>query len=155
MIDEIGHIGIFEIECVNTVTGRKTTKIIRNKIPNDALNKLINPLTGVTTNLIIKYLAVGTGAGATSDTQSTLNAEVFRAPPVTAPALTSVGRVETEFLILDSEANVSIKEIGIFVGTGAMITPNSGILLSRVEYVKDKTSNEELSIKRIDILKRG
>lgn len=155
MISNMGHIGIFEISCRNKVTGVTEVKEIRNKIPNDVLNKLINPLTGALTDLTIKYFAVGTGAGVTSDTQSTLNAEVFRTLPVEGPALTTIGKVETGFIILDSEANVNIREVGIFVGTAATLALNSGILLSRVEYTKDKNPNEELSIKRVDIIGRG
>ena len=149
------HIGIFEVQCKNKITGKITIDTIYNKIPNSVLSQLINPLTGVTTNLIIKYLAVGTGGGVTSDTQTTLNAEMFRTVPVSAPTLTNVGRVETGFTILDVEANVHIMELGIFVGVGATASFNTGILLSRVQYDKVKTNSEEISINRIDILKRG
>ena len=111
-------------------------------------------LIGTLTSLEIKYLAVGTD-GSEIANPTTLGTEVFRTPPTVGPTRTLVGQTETEFQLLDSEANVNIRELGIFVGVNATATADTGLLLSRILYTKDKNPNEEIVIKRIDIIKRG
>lgn len=154
MINITGWVGMFYIEVRNVITGETTEEIIHNKITDEALNEMADLLLGFSQGLEIKYLAVGTdGSDISNPTQ--LGTEVFRTPPTAGPTRTLVGQIETEFQLLDSEANVSIRELGIFVGTTASATTNSGLLLSRILYTKDKNPNEEIVIKRIDIIKRG
>ena len=119
------------------------------------LNQLIDSLVGTAPNLEIKYLAVGTSSAALGDAQTQLTTEIFRTPAVTGPTRTATGQVETEFTILDSEAVATIEEIGIFGGSTASITANSGTLISRILWHKVKTSSEEITITRIDKVVRN
>lgn len=155
MIEDNGYTGIFEIICTNKKTGEIKAEVVKNRLTNEALDKFINILGGVAPDMEIKYLAVGTDGAALSDTSTQLVAEVFRTEPSIDPQNVSTGRVETSFDILDSEANVHIMELGIFCGSIATASANTGILLTRILYDKVKTSSEELSIKRIDIVRRS
>lgn len=150
MINAESWHGKFEI-----YIGNELVKTIDNRVMNAALNSLIGNLTATQTNLQIKYLAVGTSNTAVTDTQTQLGAEFFRTAPITAPTITNVGEVTTEFILLDTEAVGAIKELGIFVGSSATSTANSGIMLSRVLWDKTKTNSEEITIKRIDKVVRS
>ena len=146
----LGWQGTFEI----LVNGEKIATI-ENRVMDDALNKIANILTGTAPNLEIKYLAVGTSNAPVTNTQTQLGAEFFRTPPVSAPVLANTGEVATEFILLDTEAVGNIEEIGIFCGSTATSTANSGFLLSRILYKKTKTISEEITIRRNDKVVRA
>lgn len=65
--------------------------------------------------------------------------------------------VVTIWNIVPAEAIFEIKEIGVFCGSSATATPNSGTLLSRVVLPSpfDKTANDTLNIVRRDVIKIG
>lgn len=128
----------------------KHVKTICNRVMDAALNKMANILAGVSPDLQIKYLAVGTSNTSVTNTQTQLGAEIFRTIPVTSPTLTATGEITTEFILLESEAIGNIEEIGIFCGASATSTTNSGTMLSRILWKKTKTNSEEITIKRID-----
>ena len=131
------------------------TEVVKNRLTNLAINAEIDILTGIAPNLEIKYIAIGTGTTPIDNAQTQLANEVFRVIPSSPPTRPANGEITTEFIILETEAQVEIKEIGIFCGTGATATPNSGIMLSRVLWEFDKRSNIELSVTRIDKVVRG
>jgi hypothetical protein len=139
----------------NKDTGKTTEELINNQVMDTVLNQLIESLTGVDPDMEIKYLAVGTSSAALGDNQTQLTTEIFRTPPTTIPTRTATGQVETEFTILDSEAVATIEEIGIFGGSTASMTTDSGTLLSRILWHKVKTSSEEITITRIDKVVRN
>lgn len=128
---------------------------VNNLLMDTVINAEINILRGLAPNLEIKYIAIGTGSTPINSTQTQLANEVFRVAPSNPATNTNIGEITTEFIILETEAQVEIKEIGIFCGTGATATANSGTMLSRVLWNFDKRSNIELSITRVDRLVRG
>ena len=143
-------IGVFEITIYNLDTGKLKKKIVFNRVMDVGLNALADTLVGTTPDLEIKYLAVGTDNTLVTDNDAQLGAEIFRTPPVSGPLRTTVGQIETEFILLDSEAVGSLREVAIFVGATATGTANSGVLLSRILWSYEKTNSEEITIKRID-----
>lgn len=148
--------GVFVFEVTNILNGDVSEYVVHNRIVNNTINTFANCLIGPqSVDLEIKFLAVGTDDSAVSDTSTTLGAEIKRVQPEFDPVLVSTGRVETTFALLKTDAVAHIKEVGIFVGATATITANSGVLHTRVLWDYDKTINEEIIIKRIDIIKRG
>lgn len=157
MIEEIGITGKWHIEVKNTQTNEIIYReVIKNRLMNNTLNELMKVYIGTTTNLQIKYCAVGTSAAAVTDTQTQLVAESFRTAPTTATVSTGTGQVTTIFNILDTEALIIIEEIGIFCGSSATASLNTGTLMSRILWHYDKTvSNVEIQLTRIDSVVRA
>jgi len=155
VINESKHQGFYEITIKDKKTGEIKKEIIKNIITNEAVNALIDCFVDTTPDLKITYLAVGTDNTAVSVTDAILGAEIFRTEPSTDAVRVATGQVNTEFILLDSEAVTSIKEIGIFVGASATVTADTGTLLSRALWTKEKSSSEEIHIKRIDKIVGG
>jgi hypothetical protein len=147
--------GMFEIEIKDKLTGQIKTEVIRNRITNVAINELADVLVGNAPDLEIAYLAVGSSNAPIDDTDTILGSEAFRTQPTAGPTRTATGEITTEFTILDSEAVGQIEEIGIFCGSSASLTEDTGILLTRILWSKTKSSTEELTFKRIDRIRRG
>lgn len=146
--------GTFIIESKDVKTGQIKQEIVKNKVMDSVLNKLIGVLQGTAPDLQIKYLALGTSNTAVTTNDTKLGAEIFRTAVVSQSA-TNTGEITTEFVILDNEAVGTIEEIGIFGGTTATLVADTGTLISRILWHKEKTNSEELSIKRIDKVGRG
>ncbi|KNY24850.1 hypothetical protein [Pseudobacteroides cellulosolvens] len=155
MIDKVGWDGTWYITTKNKITGAITEEKIKNRIMNAALNAFADCLLGITPNYEIKYMAVGTSSAPITDTDTKLGSEIFRVQPVAAPTRTNTGEITTEFQILDSEAVATIEEIGIFCGSTATSSADTGNLLSRILWHKVKSSSEELTFKRVDKIQRG
>ena len=102
----------------------------------------------------IKFLGIGDN-GDPQVTPGQMNNELERVQNTGGPTRTDLGKVETEFVILRNEAVFNIKELGIWVSSAATSTLGTGILLSRILWDKVKTANEQIIVKRIDIIKRG
>ena len=148
--------GKWNIRAVDTDTQEVLhEETIHNMIMNVALDELYKPLYGVTADLELKYLAIGTSATAVAPTQTALDTEVFR---TTYQSLTTSSNQEviSNFIVIDSEAQVLIEEIGIFGGTSASGTTDSGTMISRILFTYDKTpTNIELQFQRTDKVQRG
>lgn len=129
------------------------TEIINNKVMDTALSRLVKALSG-NSDIQIKYLALGTSDTPVTISDTKLGNEIFRTL-VSNQELTGVGELTTDFVILDNEAVGSIREMGIFGGSTATSAANSGILISRILWSKEKTNSEEINIKRIDHIGRG
>lgn len=154
--EESKHIGMFVFEIRNLENGEITEEVVYNRLVNNSLNTFVDSLVGPqTTDLEIKYLAVGTSDAPVNDTDTQLGAEIDRVQTTQAAARVSTGRVETEFILLKTDAIGAIKEIGIFCGSSATAAANSGTMHARILWDKNKTANEEIVIKRIDIISRG
>jgi hypothetical protein len=147
-MSELGWYGDFEI-----ITEDERF-IIKNRITNAGLNLLRNALNGEVTSCEIKYLALGTGSNAINDSDTQLQNEIFRAQFISTTK-PDIGQLEKTILILDNEAVAPIEEIGIFAGVTASSTTNSGIMISRVLYSKNKTNLESIQIVRRDSIQRG
>lgn len=146
--------GTFIIETKNIETGQVKTEVIKNKVMDNVITQLIGTLQGNSTNLQIKYLALGTSNTPVTVTDTTLGTEIFRTPIITQ-SVTNVGELITDFIVLNEEAVANIEEIGIFGGSTATSTANTGTLISRILWTKVKTNSEELNFKRIDRIGRG
>lgn len=158
MISEVGFSGEYEIVIRNSITKEILQRDkIKNRLMNTTLNNLIKAYLGTSSDLQIKYLAVGTSTTAVADTQTQLSTETFRCAPTIATAITGVtGEVKTTFAILDTESKVVIEEIGIFGGAAASASANTGTMISRILWHYDKTvSNIEIQIIRTDKVVRA
>jgi hypothetical protein len=154
MINNIGWQGIWKIRVVDKKTGKAEETLIKNRVMNAALDELLKVLQGTATNMQIKYLALGTNSAALTDSQTQLGAEIFRTLYATQTK-TDTGELTSEFIVLDSEAVGTIEEIGVFGGTTATGTANSGTLISRILWHKVKSNSEEIQFTRVDRIIRG
>lgn len=107
-------------------------------------------------DLQFKYIALGKDDGtilplAPSNTR--LGNEVER-KGFTKVETDGTGRVKRTVNINSSEGNFHIKEIGIYAGATATSALNSGILVARVFYDRDKDELESINIVRTDIVGR-
>lgn len=155
MIDKRGRKGYFDIKVYRNGKLFKHD-IIKNIITDVALNKEIEILLGNAPDMEIQYFAFGTSstAPAVSDTQ--LGSESARFQPTTAFTRTSIGRTEgSVFLTSTDLVGVSIREIGVFCGSSATGSANTGTLLSRILWSFEKTANDEVEVTRTDIVERG
>lgn len=149
VINMFGWAGSFDIIIKNVVTGHIEPIHIRNRITNTALDAIINILDNLDPNLNIRYIAIGTDNTPLSDNDTKLGNEIFRAQ-VDSSNNTAVGTFQTTFSILDSEAVGQWEEIGIFCGDSASAAADSGLMLSRILFSRNKTNLEEINITRID-----
>lgn len=152
--EDRGRSGYFVFRHVNK-NGIMQEETLKNRLMDAAINAEIDILRGISSDLEIKYIAIGTGITPIANDQTQLANEVFRTIPSNPPTQTASGEITTDFVILETEAQVEIKEIGIFCGSTATSSANTGIMLSRVLWNFDKRSNIELSITRVDRLARG
>ena len=130
--------------------GKETVIIsLHNTIHSAGRTMLRNVLSGTVTDGQLKYLALGSSNASISVGDTTLGAETFR-KAITSQSNFSAFELLSSTTILDTEANGQIEEIGIFAGSTASATANTGIMVSRILYSKLKTSSESLQIKRYD-----
>jgi len=154
LINECKWKGYWSIKVIDKTTRKVIEeKIIKNKIMNTALDELLKVLQGGETDLEIKYMALGTSNTPVTPNELILGSEIFRTPPI-AQVKTGIGELTTTFSVLDNEAVAQIEEIGIFGGSSAGITMNTGKLISRILWSRNKTSNEEIQFTRIDRMVR-
>ncbi len=156
MIDLNKWLGKFFIKIVDTDTQEVKEEIeIKNTIMSGALDQLFKPLYGATPDIEVRYIALGTSTATVLTTQTQLGSEIFRVAYATRTTA-SDWKNTTNFVVLDNEANVIIREIGVFGGSTASATTNSGTMISRILWTYDKTaSNIELQIQRTDQLQRA
>ena len=128
-------------------------EVINNKVMDIALSGIVKALSG-DSNIQIKYLALGTSSIPVTNTDTKLGNEIFRTP-ISNQEVSAIGELTTDFVVLDSEAVGNIRKMGIFGGSTATNTKNSGVLISRILWSRDKTNSEEINIKRIDRIGRG
>lgn len=122
----------------------------KNLITDAGKNLVRDALKGSTTDLKIKYVALGSGTTAPAGSQTTLATEQFR-KAITLQTAGTTGVVTTTGFIAASEAtSFTIGELGWFAGTTATASANTGIMVARVLYSRAKTSLESLEIDRTD-----
>jgi hypothetical protein len=127
---------------------------IKNRIMDTVLEQLVACYKGNAADVEIKYLALGTDSTAVTDSDTTLGAEIFRTP-ISTQTDVDTGEILTEFIVLDTEAVAQIEEIGIFGGATANASADTGTLISRILWSKNKTNSEEITFRRTDIIERG
>ena len=137
------------------ITKKDGSKEVK-EFPNMITNLYLEWLAYITTlnsgyDLGFRYLALGKDGGEIlplNGTNSKLGQEVFRKQFTTVER---TGTTVTRTVIINSdEANHHIKEIGIFAGSQATATADSGIMVSRVLFDYDKDELESIKITRID-----
>lgn len=145
--EKVGYAGTF------TVIDKNGETVIHNRIMDTVLDQLSKVLQGDTPDLEIEYLAIGTGSTAVTDADTTLDTEIFRTA-YTTRTVGATGVINHLFVIQDSEAIAQWKEIGIFGGSTATSSADTGTLISRVLFSKDKLAGEEIQIQRSDSIRR-
>lgn len=136
-----------------TIVIRKGGKIVRviekdNQLTNKYRDSILNQLRGnAFDSLDIKYLAVGTGTTPASATDTQLATETFRSVPTSKSV--ENGYVQTIWVLPTYLAIQRLREIGVFAGN-ATATPNSGVMLSRINIDIDKTEDMEVTFIRKD-----
>lgn len=110
----------------------------------ELIAKMLVDTSGFDTGLT--YCAVGTGTTAVDTAQTTLITETSRKAITLKDRATSTIYLFTSFL--STEANVYIKEIGIFGHSTASGTANSGVMFSRalLSYDNSGGSPRDISI---------
>lgn len=150
-------LGQWEIEIRENGKIKELVPIDHNLITDAGLNMFRDALKGDVTDCEIKYVALGSDATAPANNQTTLVAEEFRkivtsqnVDPVTA------GKLYTELYVADTEANTfKTEEIGWFAGAAASDTVDTGIMIARILYSRQKAATESWTIRRNDQLSRG
>ena len=150
MINEnFGIMGGYDI-----IINKKYYETVKNRIMDTVLSQIIGIYKGDSPNLEIFYLALGTGNTAITDTDTTLDTEIFRTP-VTVQTDVDTGEILTTYTVLDTEAIGNLEEIGIFGGTSATVSADTGTLISRILWTKIKSNSEEIEFRRTDKVVRA
>lgn len=123
-----------------------------NLIMSVGKNMFRDALKGAVSDLEIKRLAWGSDNTAPAVGQTTLVVE-FGRKAITQQEDGATGVLVTTTYIAPYEANGSrIEELGWFAGVDATDTINTGIMISRVLYSRQKTNLESLQIERTDTI---
>lgn len=117
-----------------------------------ALNAIRNLMYGDATTLEINYMAFGDDNTAVTGVETQLVNEVIRVA-ILSNSKPADYILQTIFDLLDSDGAVTIREVGFFADGTA--TVNSGTLVSRILYSRDKTSLETIQFTRRDTIGRG
>lgn len=153
---DTGWKGIFRLEIK-----RKDEPIEIVEFPNLITDAWLNTIRDATISatpmdLQIKYIALGKDDGTILPLASSnikLGNEVER-KPFAKVETDGTGRVKRTAIITSAEGNFHIKEIGIYAGATATTALNSGNLVARVFYDRDKDELESINIVRTDIVGR-
>ena len=155
MNDNTGWQGHFDVFIKSKDGDWEHDRTIKNTITDGGLNLLRDALYLNTTDAMIRYIAVGTSSATTLTTATQLNNEIFRKPIYSKSALSQTGSVQTVAILFETEAVAQIEEIGVFAGSTASATTNSGVMISRILYSRNKTNIESVQIQRTDTLGRA
>jgi len=132
------------------------TNIKPNLIMDDGINMLRDLISGAITDGEIKYIALGDSDTTPAINQHTLGNEKFKKLITSQTNQTGIGILLTTVFISDSEANdFKTEEIAWFAGISASETIDSGIMVARVLYSRQKNNLESWTINRTDTFKRG
>ncbi len=142
--------GIFEVTLTDRRTGLDRV-VVPNLIVDGGLGLTLDLWAGTETKGW-GYIAIGTDGTAPAPGQTRLFEEVTRK----AVALEKgSGELRATVFFDDTEANVHIREIGLFGGSTATSAPDTGILVARAVVDINKTNQHSLTITRRDLLSRG
>lgn len=142
--------GIFKIFEVDRWTRRqKQIDEIQNILTNDCLDREIKIFSGYSPDVQIKYLGVGDDNTAVTAADTVLGNERTRVY-FTSQTKTGTGELTTDFYLSDSIANYEIEELGIFAGTAATSTADTGRMVSHVLWNYTKSSSVEILVRRVD-----
>ena len=122
-----------------------------NLITTVGLGMIIDLLNGSISDGEIKYMAVGTDNTAPALANVALGTEVFRKIPTTQVEDGVTSLVTTVYLA-PTEAVAAIEELGWFAGVGAGAGADSGVMVARVLYSRNKTNIESIKVTRTDTI---
>lgn len=148
----IGYSGHVQITTFQNGTIVRTAHI-QNMITNDWLNNIAQGMVA-NADTEIKYIALGAGSTEPDETDTVLESEQFR-KIATRKDRIETGTVQSTFSISSYEANFLIEEVGFFGGEDATEQVNSGILVARILFEKEKTELESIQFVRTDTISRG
>ena len=127
--------------------GRLT--VIENTITDTGRNLLAAALWDGGAVPEITYLAVGDDNTVPAVSDTALGNELFRKVVTSSKAGVSVGEAVNTIYLAPFDANFQIEELGFYAGA-ATATPDSGTLVARVLYNKDKDNLEAIQVERTD-----
>lgn len=123
-----------------------------NMITTAGRNLLRDALIVGNLDILIRYVALGAGTRPPSPDDTKLEDERFR-KQITKRLATADGEGKTIVYLAPFEAtDFEINEIGWFAGADATEKKDSGILVARVLYKKQKSNLESLHIERTDTI---
>lgn len=127
---KIGLSGEFTFKIFDKDGNFKKKIIYKNKILKAARTKIADRLTNPTpdSDLLINYIAVGTGTNIVADTDTQLQTELVRKQVTSRTHSDDVASISTTFAA--GEATGTLKEAAVIIEGTA--TADSGIFLSRV-----------------------
>jgi len=129
----------------------KDVQEFHNLITTVGLGMLIDMLDGTVADGEIKYVAIGSNNTAPALTDTTLGTETFRKIMTTQTQPTATSLLSTCYIV-PSEAVAANEELGWFAGAAAGAGANTGIMVSRVLYSRNKTALESLQVERTDTI---
>lgn len=150
-------LGQWEIEIRENRKIKEVAPLQHNLITDAGLNMFRDALKGDVADCEIKYVALGNGAAAPANADTTLVAEQFR-KEVTSAVVDPVtaGKLYTELYVSDTEGiSFKCEEIGWFAGAGAAADIDTGIMIARILYSRQKANTESWTIRRTDTVSRG
>jgi len=125
-----------------------------NLITTVGLGMMIDFLDGGIANGEITYMAVGSDNTAPALGDTILGAETFRKIMTTQTQPTVTSLLSTVY-ISPGEAVGAIEELGWFAGAGAGAGADTGIMISRILYSRNKTALESIQVERTDTIAEG
>lgn len=153
MTEKLKHKGRYVLEIINLTTGQKQRVALDNMLMSyvtEQYQKLLRGTADDTNVLKIKYFAFGDNDTPANAGQTALGNERFR-KQITAQQ-TVIGGVITTCALRSDEANFNIKEIGVFCGTSATASANTGGMMSRVIVDINKNDNLQINVLRTDYI---
>lgn len=125
-----------------------------NLITDAGLNYIRDLLDGaISGDTAIRYIALGDSSTLPAASDTKLGNEIFR-KQITQQTTPGTGQLQTICYIAPYECAQQIEEIGWFAGPGATSAKDSGVLVARVLYSRNKTNLESLQITRTDTFGR-
>ena len=158
MKEKLKVIGKIRIIVLDARTGKvKEITEKENVLTNLLFNLYRDALAGDLTHkddLKIWGLALGDNNTAPTVTDTLLGNETYR-QALTDTDKPETGEYFTEVYIDPADGNGTIEEIGWFAGTSASATKDTGTLIARVLYSREKTAEEAWIIERIDAIEEA
>ena len=151
--DSGGWLGEYD-NIITAKNGKTERQHIRNRLTNAGLNMMRDALNGDVSDIELKYLALGDSGTPIDNDDTTLGNERFRTGWI-SQVKPGTGQLQSTAMVLDNEAVFHIQEIGIFAGPDATESANTGVLVSRILWERDKTNLESIQFVRTDTIKRG
>lgn len=157
MKENTNWFGQWEIEIRENGNVKEIVPLNHNLITDAGLNMFRDALSGANKDCEIKYVALGNDATVPANEDTHLGAEQFR-KVVTSQNNDPLipGKLYTELYVADTEGNAfKCEEIGWFAGVAAGPGANTGIMIARILYSRQKSATESWTIRRTDTISRG